>query len=83
MFWFMITSVDNGKSMIVGTPIPCPFHPATKFNLTGLNAFDVDVGFNLNLTIIIWENSLKGIGEVVAHVKVALMIALELVTLYE
>jgi hypothetical protein len=79
----MITSVDRGLSIKVATPPPCPFQPATKFNLTGLNELAVDDAFNLNLRTISLSNDVNGIGELVAHVKVVLIIAFELVMLYE
>jgi hypothetical protein len=82
VFWFMTTSVDNGESIVVGITLPCPFQAATKFNLTGLNEFAVEVGLILNLTAIILFVVLLT-PELLDQVNIALMIELLLPALNE
>jgi hypothetical protein len=82
VFWSIITSVDNGESIIVGTILPCPLHAATKFNLIGLNELDVDDDFNLNLITNNLSYELTGNPEFDDQVNVDLIIEFGLEALY-
>jgi hypothetical protein len=82
VFWSIITSVDSGESIIVGVILPCPFHAATKFILTGLNELEVDVDFNLNLITNNLSYELTGNPEFDDQVNVDLIIEFGLEALY-